>query len=201
MTSVHRDPAGALSFSTQEWGPESEVLTKIVASFESSSRKDFNLYSTVQKYIKEGLVELEGGETRFSRPPGDQDKVYQLEGGEEVEVSHPRITRGSPRDMYPGLPVIHYGCVGAGAALNKDHNVRSEFAMEHEVKVVESGFEAVLESIEGNRKESFAVIRGVSDYTDGSRRREWQPYASLAASAVMKAVILALPSKEDDDDY
>lgn len=50
----------------------------------------------------------------------------------------------------------------------------------------------VLDSIKGNGLGSFALIRGIADYIDGSTGGIWQPYASLAASAFMKAVILRL---------
>ena len=33
--------------------------------------------------------------------------------------------------------------------------------------------DAVVESIYGNRKEHYMLIRGIADYKDGSRRKEW----------------------------
>ena len=55
-------------------------------------------------------------------------------------------------------------------------------------------FNQVLESIVGNRKESFTLIRGVSDYIDGTTKSvAWQPYSALAAAAIMKSIIERLP--------
>jgi len=41
------------------------------------------------------------------------------------------------------------------------------------------------------------VIRGMADYKDGTRRSEWQPFASLAAASVMKALICGLDVSND----
>ena len=35
------------------------------------------------------------------------------------------------------------------------------------------------------------LIRGIADYTDGSRK-EWQPYSSMAAAVYMKTFIMDL---------
>ena len=36
------------------------------------------------------------------------------------------------------------------------------------------------------------LIRGIADYKDGTRRKEWQQYAALMAAAVLKSVILRI---------
>ena len=54
------------------------------------------------------------------------------------------------------------------------------------------------------------LVRGISDYTDGTswtgdkpRQRgemDWRPYAALAAAAVMKCIVLNIVSSSNDDD-
>ena len=53
-------------------------------------------------------------------------------------------------------------------------------------------YDAVIESVFGNRKDSYIIVRGIADYKDGSRKKEWQPYASLAAAAFTKAIICSM---------
>jgi hypothetical protein len=36
------------------------------------------------------------------------------------------------------------------------------------------------------------LIRGIADYKDGTRRKEWQQHAALAAAAVLKSVVLRM---------
>jgi len=56
----------------------------------------------------------------------------------------------------------------------------------------------VLESIVGNRKESFIFVRGACDYLDGTKNVVWQPYSALVAAAFMKAVIEKIPVAPTD---
>lgn len=200
-TAIQKDAKDNIKFSTLKWSPESDALLDIISSFQDSTRKNFDLYGSLAEYMKEGLLELEGGEARFQRPPAENDRAYQVINGEEYEVDHPKVTKGSLRSTHPGSPIVHYGCIGTGPMLSKDYNIRSQLAMLNELKAVDSGFEAIMESIEGNRKESFCIIRGISDYSDGSKKKEWQPYASLGAAALMKVLVMALPVEEEDDDW
>jgi hypothetical protein len=65
------------------------------------------------------------------------------------------------------------------------------FAPIYGVRAYDAEADAVLESLEGNRSESYLIMRGIADYTDGSRK-EWQPYSSMAAAAYMKTLIMYL---------
>lgn len=91
-----------------------------------------------------------------------------------------------------GCPRIHLGGVASGRQIVKDDILRQKFAAQMGVLSYDSEFDAVIESILGNCKDSFICIRGISDYKDGTRQKEWQPYASLAAASVMKAVICSM---------
>ncbi len=41
--------------------------------------------------------------------------------------------------------------------------------------------------------DSFAFIRGIADYLDGTKNVDWQPYAALCAAAYTKTLITDLP--------
>ena len=167
---------GRATFMTQDWKPKEDTLQKLIDNLE----RDTAALETMTEYREEALRELSGGQTSFSRPAAETDKFYNP--GEEE-----RDTR------------IHYGLVGSGKGLGKDDDLRRKFVVENDCLVIDSGFQAVMQSIDGNRKDTFAVIRGVSDYRDGTQRREWQPYAALAAAAYMKTLVLQLPAENDSD--
>ena len=89
--------------------------------------------------------------------------------------------------------MVRSGPIGAGRPVIKDDALRADFAARHQCVCFDTEFDQVLESIVGNRKDSFCFIRGVADYMDGSKNVEWQPYAALAAAAFTKAVLEKLP--------
>ncbi|GFY79434.1 uncharacterized protein TNIN_484861 [Trichonephila inaurata madagascariensis] len=145
-------------------------------------------------YIEEGLKQLKDKESSFCRPPSDTDKIYcmSVEGGDLVDVGHPQPMEGAFDPRKPGLPVLHFGAVGSGKILMQDDTKRLAFADHHGIMSFDTGFGSVVESIFGNRKDDYVFIRGISDYKDGTKKKEWQPYASLAAASVMKAIICNL---------
>lgn len=82
--------------------------------------------------------------------------------------------------------------VASGRRIARDDQLRQKFASRFGILAFDAEMDAVVDSILGNCRDSFAVVRGIADYKDGSRGKEWQPYASLAAASVVKAMICAM---------
>lgn len=97
-----------------------------------------------------------------------------------------------------GKPVVHLGPIAAGRQVSRNDQLRQDVATKFGILAFDMEFDAVVDSVFGNRKDSYVLIRGVADYKDGSRRKEWQPYASLAAAAFTKAVICSMDTANDD---
>ncbi|EEC04926.1 conserved hypothetical protein, partial [Ixodes scapularis] len=153
-----------------------------------------------EDYIREGAAALADQESDFSRPPASSDHLYMSIGGKDlIEVGHPTAPRDTPDPRLPGRPVVHLGPVGSGrgSAVREDAQ-RHALAEEHGVRAFDTGFDSVVESVFGNRKDNYAFVRGIADYKDGSKGREWQPYAALAAAAFMKAVVCALAPLDEE---
>lgn len=91
-----------------------------------------------------------------------------------------------------GCPRIHLSSIASGRQIVRSDHLRQQFATEVNAQAFDCEFDSVIESVLGNCKESFICIRGISDYKDGTRKKEWQPYASLAAASVMKAIICGM---------
>lgn len=146
-----------------------------------------------EQYIMEGEQKLRGEESSFHRPSVKTDKLYMLENGEKIHIKHPKPPRGAEFLYRENQPTLRYGIITSGRPITRSQDLRSEFAEASGTIAFNLDYSPVLESIEGNRTESFIVIRGVCDYEDGSKKKEWQPYASLCAAAYMKAMILMIP--------
>ncbi|KAJ8985345.1 hypothetical protein NQ317_008376 [Molorchus minor] len=91
-----------------------------------------------------------------------------------------------------GCPRIHLSPIASGRQVVRDDRLRQQFSAQVGALAFDCEFDTVIESILGNCKDSFICIRGISDYKDGTRRKEWQPYASLAAASVMKSIICGM---------
>lgn len=119
--------------------------------------------------------------------------------GNIIEMQHPQSPDGI--DERQGMPKIHYGVIGAGKKFAMEDGLRLDFAAKFDISSFDSEFDQVLAAVVGSVKESFMVIRGISDYSDGLQKKEWQPYAALAAAAVLKSIIKSFnaPYISDDD--
>lgn len=118
--------------------------------------------------------------------------------GNIIEMQHPQHPMGE--DERKGSPKIHYGSVGAGKRFARDDDLRMDYAARNGLQCIDSEFDQVLESVVGSVKDSFILIRGISDYADGAQKLEWQPYAALAAASVMKSIIKSFVNPYGSED-
>ncbi|XP_031628034.1 uncharacterized protein LOC116343880 isoform X2 [Contarinia nasturtii] len=146
------------------------------------------------EYIKEGLHHLqERTENDFTRPAANTDKLYMNIGnGEVIEVQHPQPTDTTADGNTFGENRLHLGPIGSGKDIIRSESERIEFARTHGLLATDIEMSSVLDSIIGNCRDSFIIVKGISDYKDGITTKKWQNYASLAAAAVMKSIICAL---------
>ena len=187
---------GQLQYKLKSWAPRDMIIQKIVDQL-WEAHKDNVAFAPWEDYIADGQHQLEGQEVEFMRPSSDTDKLYMNIGGNDViEVAHPRAPEEINHWYRDGAPVVRRGAIASGKPIVRDDHLRGEFATQHGCIAYDTEFDQVLESIVGNRKESFAFIRGVTDYLDGTKNKEWQPYSSLVAAAFMKAVIENLPAPD-----
>ncbi|XP_043260756.1 uncharacterized protein LOC122402215 [Colletes gigas] len=190
--SVKANKSGDYHFETKEYCPSNLCLQEIAANLKEQSENETN--PPWQAYLKEGLDILSNQtEHDFKAPPPESDKLYMAIGERDViEVAHPIAPLDATNKRMDGCPRIHLAPVASGRHIARDDQLRQKFAARFGALAFDAEMDAVVESILGNCRESFAVIRGISDYKDGSRIKEWQPYASLAAASVMKSIICAM---------
>lgn len=183
----------ALRYALKSWAPRDPVLQQTFQKLNEQFQADPS-HGTWEQYIADGQSLLLGQEVHFQRPSPDTDHLYMNIGGNDViEVGHPPIPEEAKEWYREGVPMIRSGAIGAGKPVIQEDSLRQDFSYRHNCASFDTEFDQVLESIVGNRKDSFAFIRGVSDYLDGTKNVEWQPYSALAAAAFTKSLIEALP--------
>ncbi|XP_050494399.1 uncharacterized protein LOC126875493 isoform X4 [Bombus huntii] len=190
--SAKTNESGDYHFETKEYCPPNLCLQEIAVNLKNQSENETN--PPWQTYLKEGSDILTNQtEHDFKPPPPESDKLYMAIGERDViEVAHPTAPADAANKRTNGCPRIHLAPVASGRHIARDDQLRQKFAARFGALAFDAEMDAVVESILGNCRESFAVIRGISDYKDGSRIKEWQPYASLAAASVMKSIICAM---------
>lgn len=204
--SVKEKSNGEVQFETKSWCPVDlglqDIQQSLVQKFNSKNFEEYNCLPWLRHY-QEGLAVLcdhepEDNDTDglgfvdegWLRPSGDTDKLYMsMGGGDIIEVGHPTPRDGQFDPRHKGQPMLHVGPVASGKSIALDDQLRQEYASRNGILAFDSDLETVVESIYGNRKDQYTLIRGMADYRDGTRRKEWQQYASLMAASVLKAIV------------
>jgi nucleoside phosphorylase len=84
-------------------------------------------------------------------------------------------------------PAIHYGLIASANRLMKDALVRDRLVAEMDVLCFE------MEAAGSMNHFPCLVIRGICDYSDSHKNKEWQGYAAMAAAAYAKDLLCRIP--------
>ncbi|RYP75460.1 hypothetical protein DL771_002345 [Monosporascus sp. 5C6A] len=113
----------------------------------------------------------------FADPGQEQDTLYWATGN-EAETPVQRERRPESRRTR-----VWYGPIGSGEKLLKNAQKRNELRDRYGVIGLEMEAAGTMNRI------PVGVIRGVCDYGDRHKNKEWQPYAAAMAAAYTKAVL------------
>ncbi|XP_029043007.1 uncharacterized protein LOC114876098 isoform X4 [Osmia bicornis bicornis] len=158
--SAKTNESGDYHFETKEYCPPNLYLQEIAANLRDQSENEPN--PPWQKYLKEGLDALSNQtEHDFKAPPPESDKLYMAIGERDViEVAHPTAPSDAVNKRVDGCSRIHLAPVASGRHIARDDQLRQKFAARFRALAFDAEMDAVVESILGNCRESFAVIRG-----------------------------------------
>lgn len=84
-------------------------------------------------------------------------------------------------------PMIHYGLIASSNQLMKDAFIRDKLAAEKDVLCFEMEAAGLMDHF------PCLVIRGICDYSDSHKNKDWQGYAAMAAAAYAKDLLSQIP--------
>lgn len=112
---------------------------------------------------------------------------------EPIEVTHPSLQIGKQRKRKENRSVLKKGAIASGKTVAQDLIYRRVFSGRNQIQAFDCGLEKVVEAIMNKKGvDNTALVLGMSDYSDGTVAKSWQPYASLASAACAKALISLL---------
>ncbi|SCN97641.1 related to calcium-independent phospholipase A2 [Fusarium fujikuroi] len=128
----------------------------------------------------ESIKEKEHSKGTFADPGQEKDIFYDV-GGDGVDSPVQRMQRPTERQTR-----VWYGSIGSGDKLTRNTLKRNEIRDRYGVIGLEMEAAGTMNRI------PVGVIRGVCDYADQHKNKQWQPYAAAMAAAYAKAVIYEL---------
>ena len=144
----------------------------------------------LEKAINDALERNPRLRQDFERPPPRTDRVFKsrvvhdARGCAEYCANEPStlISRRERTDNEDN-PAIHYGLIASGNLLMRDALIRDRLSTKKDVLCFEMEAAGLMNDF------PCLVIRGICDYSDSHKSKEWQGYASMAAAAFAKDIL------------
>ncbi|KAI7975373.1 hypothetical protein EIK77_004976 [Talaromyces pinophilus] len=121
-------------------------------------------------------------QSHIVHPPNDERSCEAVCGDDESKL----IVRSNRSDEEDN-PAIHYGLIASANQLMKDALVRDCLSAKKDVLCFEMEAAGLMNHF------PCAVIRGICDYSDSHKNKEWQGYAAMAAAAYAKDLLSRVP--------
>ncbi|KAK2011088.1 hypothetical protein LZ32DRAFT_587227 [Colletotrichum eremochloae] len=143
---------------------------------------------TIIEDIEEALKKRPKLRSKYSRPSPETDRLF---------LSHVTLNPNNPIDN-PGPellvsrklrttdeddPAVFYGLIASANQLMKDANMRDQLATDRGVLCFEMEAAGLMNHF------PCLVIRGICDYSDSHKNKDWQGYAAMTAAAYAKALV------------
>ncbi|KAM3433588.1 hypothetical protein MY4824_005892 [Beauveria thailandica] len=171
----------------------------ILLTATSGLRAKYERYGhSIHQDVMTRLVAEKRLKKKYSRPAADTDCLYrshvihpQREGscldncGRDAQSMSIRTARDEDEDD----PAIHYGLIASANQLMKDAKLRDQYATEKGVLCFEMEAAGLVNHF------PCLIIRGICDYADSHKNKEWQGYAAMTAAAYARDLLYKISPK------
>ncbi|RYP80050.1 hypothetical protein DL770_006409 [Monosporascus sp. CRB-9-2] len=149
------------------------VVRSVIGSIKLSAPSDAEIF--LPHY--ENMKNREHATGTFVDPGQHRDKLYEVDDrGEQREVERQRRPDSKRTRVW-------YGPIGSGEKLMRNSRQRNELRDRYNIIGLEMEAAGTMNRI------PVGVIRGVCDYGDEHKNKDWQPYAAAMAAAYAKAIL------------
>lgn len=162
------------------------AVTDIIAEYESEGHH-------LEDAVKSVLEINPRLQKKYKRPDSSSDKLYQsrVVHPQDNETSCEATCSANPSNIVSrpkrteeeDNPAIHYGLIASANQLMKDAIIRDKLVEEKDVLCFEMEAAGLMAHF------PCLIIRGICDYADSHKNKEWQGYAAMVAAAYAKDLL------------
>jgi ankyrin repeat protein/nucleoside phosphorylase len=179
--------------------PPTTLLTAVNGLKSQYQRK---CYGQLRETIEDILQNNPNLQREFGRPDLISDRLYRSEIIHSANgISTPdcsvscgddpsKLVVRAQRMVDESAPVVHYGLIASGNTLMKDAVLRDKLALEKNIICFEMEAAGLMNQF------PCLVVRGICDYSDSHKNKQWQGYAAIAAAAYAKDLLHRIPLKD-----
>jgi nucleoside phosphorylase len=146
--------------------------SRITSIMKEAAKRSLALRTTLEAPQREDLL-FETSYTHNQKEPTCRD------------CNPERIIRRSPR--VPDQPMVHYGLIASGNRVVKDSHFRNRLRRDLGACCVDMEAAGLMNNF------PCLVVRGICDYADSHKNKDWQGYAAAVAAAYATELLLITP--------
>ncbi|KGO53939.1 hypothetical protein PEX1_041120 [Penicillium expansum] len=164
------------------------VLLKAVDMMRASELTDDLRYP---EYMESAIKRTSRTHKTFARPSAYHDRLFK------ANYNHPATMSNCDECLTDweeirnkresNVPEPHYGIIASGNTIIKDGRIREQLRLESDALCFETEAAGLMTDF------PCIFIRGISDYADSHKNRQWQGYAALAAASYAKELLGYIP--------
>jgi nucleoside phosphorylase len=169
--------------------PPQVLLTHMAHLQANQMTRGENAISTI---VRDKLEQNSNMKNGFAPPSQDTDYLFRSsyhhfnKENDCAKCDKQQLVYRQPRENR--TPHIHYGLIASGDQVMKDSETRDRLAQQLGIICFEMEAAGLMNQL------PTLVIRGICDYSDSHKQKEWQGYAALTAAAYAKVLLSAVPA-------
>ncbi|KAL2807696.1 hypothetical protein BJX63DRAFT_425159 [Aspergillus granulosus] len=170
--------------------PPAALRTALAGLQAQYKRKGHHIESTINSILNRNP----GLRQEYGRPPGNADALFRADVihnpkgcAEFCAKNSSNIIQRRARTTNEPNPAIHYGLIASANQVMKDALVRGQLAADNDILCFEMEAAGLMNQF------PCLVIRGICDYSDSHKNKEWQGYAAMTAAAYAKDMLRRIP--------
>ncbi|KAL4946532.1 hypothetical protein BDV06DRAFT_87047 [Aspergillus oleicola] len=166
-----------------------QVLLTHMAQLEAKQMTEGK--GALSKIVHEALERNPEMKERFSAPEQHTDLLFRSSYHHAIrddtcgQCDKEQLIQRQPRDT--SMPYIYYGLIASGDQVMRDSETRDRLSRQLGVLCFEMEAAGLMDELHT------LVIRGICDYCDSHKQKEWQGYAALTAASYAKLLLSVMP--------
>ncbi|KAF2463914.1 purine and uridine phosphorylase [Lindgomyces ingoldianus] len=160
------------------------IVRSAISNIRLTKKHPFRIGNLFYQYLTS--FQEKTGDKKFLCPSQQDDRLF--EGVREGTGLVPKLVKRKLRDESERTRVW-YGNIGSSNSMMRDSKRRDELRDKYNLIGLEMEAAGVMNTL------PTGVIRGVCDYGDSQKNKDWQPYAAAVAAVYAKGVLYAINPK------
>jgi nucleoside phosphorylase len=160
------------------------IIRSAISNIKLTKKKPFRSGNVFSEYLK--AFQEKDEDNKFSCPSERDDQLFEAttDGNKPVK----KLVKRDARDESERTRVW-YGSIGSGNSLMRNCFQRDKLRDEHDLIGLEMEAAGIMNAL------PTGVVRGVCDYGDDLKNKDWQPYAAAVAAMYAKGILYTISPK------